>query len=59
MYGGRFANELKLESCDVEENIVVFEVLKNYSTLEIKSRKEKEESFAIKKFKKYAAQRRI
>ena len=59
VYGGRFANELKLESPDVEENIVdFFKVLKNYSTLEIKNlEKEKEESFAIKKFKKYAAQR--
>lgn len=59
VYGGRFANELKLESPDVEENIVdFFKVLKNYSTLEIKNlEKEKEKSFAIKKFKKYAAQR--
>jgi rifampicin phosphotransferase len=59
VYGGRFANELKLESPDVEENIVdFFKVLKNYSSLEIKNlKKENKESYAIKKFKKYAAQR--
>ena len=59
VYGGRFANELKLESPDVEENIVsFFKVLKNYSSLEIKNlENEKKESFVIKKFKKYAAQR--
>ena len=59
IYGGRFANELKLESPDVEENIVsFFKVLKNYSSLEIKNlENEKKESFVIKKFKKYAAQR--
>ena len=59
VYGGRFANELKLESPDVEENIIdFFKVLKNYSTLELKNlENDKKESFSIKKFKRYAAQR--
>jgi len=69
IFGGRFANELKLESIGIDEDITkLFSVLKVYSSYEPKLYKEKEhinssliKKFFIKlilgKFKKHAARR--
>lgn len=62
VYGGRFANELKLESTDISENKQkMLSVLEFYSKLEV-SAKQKDEttqksSWILKKFKKYASRR--
>lgn len=64
-YGGRFANELKLESADIEEDksklLKLFKLYENYSATNQINKVEKHESFlvnyALKKFKKYASKR--
>ncbi len=59
IYGGRFANELKLESPDIEEDMVsFFKLLQHYEKLKINTVKPKnKQSYILKQFKKYAAQR--
>ncbi len=63
IYGGRFANELKLESADVEfEFDALFNLLKVYRNYvpkpQSESRIEKQkQSFVLRKFIKYAQQR--
>ncbi|MBN2893312.1 MAG: hypothetical protein JXL97_15680 [Bacteroidales bacterium] len=62
IYGGRFANELKLESTDISENKEkMLSVLQFYNKLEISQQPKEEnipkESLVLKKFKKYASQR--
>jgi len=64
-YGGRFANELKLESSDIEEDkTILLQILNLYSEFEpvkIERKSLKPKSFilkhVLKKFKKYASQR--
>lgn len=59
-YSGRFANELKLESDDIESNYVLFiKLLKAYSNRqpENKSKKLIKKGFLFNKFFKYAAKR--
>jgi len=65
-YGGRFANELKLESTDIEEDRQKFlKLLKLYENYIPSVHKEAETTelkgfainYSLKKFKKYAAQR--
>lgn len=63
IYGGRFANELKLESADVEfEPNALFNLLKAYQNYvpkpQLESRIEKQkQGFILRKFIKYAQQR--
>ena len=65
-FGGRFANELKLESAGIDEDMTkFFSVLKLYSTYEPKLHSTHDETITLpllkklilKKFKKYASQR--
>jgi pyruvate,water dikinase len=65
-YGGRFANELKLESPDIEENKSrLFTLLKNYANVMPGRAAPKKRrvtgsvlvNYALRKFKQYAAQR--
>ena len=58
-YGGRFANELKLESPDIEENkLEFFKLLKNYENITISNTSNQiKDTYLFRKFKKYAAQR--
>jgi rifampicin phosphotransferase len=61
LYGGRFANELKLESADVEfEPEALFNLLKayrNYSPKTIEKKGKQKKGFVLRKFIKYAQQR--
>ena len=59
IYGGRFANELKLESPDIEEDkLGFFKLLQHYEKLKLKTIKLNNNQFYIlRKFKKHAAQR--
>lgn len=61
-YGGRFANELKLESADVEfESDALFNLLKVYRNRNASTAKDvvrrEVKGFALKRFVKYARQR--
>ena len=62
LYGGRFANELKLESADVEfEDKALFSMLRAYRNHKVKIEEKlktgKPKGFALKRFVKYARQR--
>lgn len=62
IYGGRFANELKLESTDISENKEkMLSVLQFYNKLDVndehREQNKSKESFVLRKFKKYASQR--
>jgi len=64
-YGGRFANELKLESADIEEDksklLKLFKLYENFSSAEKFKLPLKHKSikvrYALNKFKKYASKR--
>lgn len=63
-FGGRFANELKLESPDIEEDKAkFFDMIRNYSSFNIKSNKAEKvklkllDLWILRKFKMYASQR--
>lgn len=66
-YGGRFANELKLESSDIEEDksklLKLFKLYENFQNRTINQKSEIPEKFivryALKKFKKYASKREV
>ena len=62
IYGGRFANELKLESTDIsDDKLKLLSVFEFYSILDVSESKKEEnqtkESWILKKFKKYASRR--
>ena len=59
IYGGRFANELKLESPDIEEDkLGFFKLLQHYEKLNLTTIKlNNNQSYILRKFKKHAAQR--
>ena len=61
-FGGRFANELKLESPDLEEDYTqFFHILNQYQNIDFNTSKsihnKKSKSWILKQFKKYATQR--
>ena len=61
-FGGRFANELKLESPDLEEDYTqLFHILNQYQNIDFNTSKsihnKKSKSWILKQFKKYATQR--
>jgi phosphohistidine swiveling domain-containing protein len=65
VYGGRFANELKLESSDIEEDkqalLQILNLYKNYKPTNNPNKENKPNSstlrYILKRFKKYASQR--
>ena len=62
IYGGRFANELKLESSDIEDDTASFlKLLKAYKhhlgTLNTVKKRDQKNSFVFRKFYKYARKR--
>lgn len=65
LYGGRFANELKLESSDIEEDktklLKLFKLYENFEIKKSKKNLEEPNNFFVKKilkrFKKYASKR--